>query len=95
MLLGGALGAACAILSIEFFDTTAMQLGYVAACAIFGGTASAVISAGIPQGARKFTSWTVSKNLRTARQPESKSPLPKELIRLIQRRSRRDAALVE
>lgn len=68
IFLGGAWGAACAILSAEFFDTTATQLGYIAACAIFGGISSAVISAGVPKGAtRKFRSRSRLKNLRSAR----------------------------
>lgn len=68
VLLGGALGAACAIFSIEFFDTTATQLGSVAACAIFGGLTSVIASAGIPLGAiRKFQDGSRLKNLGTAR----------------------------
>jgi hypothetical protein len=68
VLLGGAFGAACAIFSIEFFDTTATQLAYIAACAIFGGITSVVVSSGIPLGtARKLPGRSRLKNLRIAR----------------------------
>ena len=49
VLIGGALGAIFAILSIEFFDSNVSQLGYLAACAIFGGIVCAVVSAGMPE----------------------------------------------
>ena len=49
ILIGSALGALFAILSIDFFDSNVSQLGCMAACAIFGGIMCAVISAGMPQ----------------------------------------------
>lgn len=62
VLIGGASGAAFAILSIELFDSNDQQLGYAAACAIFGGIMCAVISDGIPRNARKSAQSDLSAN---------------------------------
>ena len=64
VLIGGASGAAFAILSIELFNSNDQQLGYAAACAIFGGIMCAVtsISDGIPRNARKSAQSDLSAN---------------------------------
>ena len=54
VLIGGALGAAIAMLSIDFFHSTAEQLGYLAACAIFGAIVCAVGFPAMRRGDRKF-----------------------------------------
>lgn len=63
ILIGGALGAFFAILSIEFFHSNVDQLGYAAACTIFGGMICAVISAGMPQHALKSRRSGLSTDL--------------------------------
>jgi hypothetical protein len=52
ILVGGALGAFFAILSINFFHSTVRQLAYLAACAIFGSIVCAVSFAAFPQRLR-------------------------------------------
>ena len=65
VLTGGAFGAIFAILSIEFFNSNISQFGYLAACAIFGGIVCAVISAGMPQHARKSGQPDLSTNINS------------------------------
>ena len=79
VLLGGALGAAFAILSIEDFQSTASQLGYLAACAIFGGIMCAVIFAGIPPQSRKSGQSDLSTNVNAHGRPESRRGQPDDL----------------
>lgn len=62
ILFGGALGAFFAILSIDFFHSNVSQLGYVAACAIFGAIVCTVISATLPQRARTSGRSDLSAN---------------------------------
>ena len=72
ILIGGALGASVAILCIEFFHSNSSQLGYVAACAIFGGIVCAVISAAFPQHAPTSGRFELSKNSDAGGLPKSK-----------------------
>lgn len=78
VLIGGALGAIFAILSIEFFDSNVSQLGYLAACAIFGGIVCAVVSAGMPetQYARKAGQSDLSTNIVTGGRPKCQRAQP-------------------
>jgi hypothetical protein len=48
VLIGIALGASFATLSIDVFASDANQIGFIGTCAIFGGIVCAVTSAGRP-----------------------------------------------
>ena len=72
ILIGDALGASVAIMCIEFFHSNSSQLGYVAACAIFGGIVCAVISAAFPQHASASRRSDLLKNSDAGELPKSK-----------------------
>ena len=79
VLIGGALGAIFAILSIDFFGSNVSQLGYLAACAIFGGIVCAVVSAGMPQHARKAGQSDLSTNIVAGGRPKCQRAHPANL----------------
>ena len=78
VLIGGVLGALFATLCIRFFETTVSQLGYVAACAIFGGIICAVISTGMSQRSDIFRKFDSPKDLEDSERPNCKRPRPKD-----------------
>lgn len=76
ILIGGALGTFLAILSIKVFDSDASQLGFVAACSIFGAIVCAAISAGFPQRAQKSGRSDLSTPLEARGMPKSQRAHP-------------------
>jgi len=74
VLLGGVFGAVFAISFIKYFDSNGSQLGFVAVCAIFGGITFAVLSAALPQGARKFRQPDPSRNVDAGVRPKCHYP---------------------